>query len=72
MNKECPILIATKMGEKISSNPCNDCAFFGNCLEDLERDMGEEILKITGAYIRAAKEATREYMNRLIVAGRNP
>ena len=64
MNYECPILTATRTGKKISSNPCNDCAFYGNCLEDLERDMGEEILKITGAYIRAVKEATKEYVGK--------
>ena len=71
MKNECPILTATRTGKKISSNPCQDCAFYGDCLDSLANEMSEEILKITGAYIRAAKEATREYMNRLIVAGRN-
>ena len=63
---ECPILTATKTGKRISSNPCNDCAFFGmDCLDDLAREMSEEMLKITGAYIRAVKETTKEYAGKL-------
>ena len=65
---ECPILIATRTGKRISSNPCNDCAFFGrNCLDDLANEMSEEVLKIAGAYIRAVRESTKEYIDRELV-----
>ena len=65
MNYECPILTATKTGKKISSNPCQGCAFYGkDCLDDLANQMSEEMLKIAGAFIGAVKEAGREYANK--------
>ena len=66
VNFECPILTATKTGKKISSNPCQDCAFYGkDCLDDLANDLSEEVLKLAGAYIRAVKETTKEYAGKL-------
>ena len=66
MADECPILTATRTGKKISSNPCNDCGFFGSdsCPANKADDMEEAILQITGAYIRAVKEAAKEYIGR--------
>jgi len=62
MADECPILTATRTRKKISSNPCNDCAYFGsdNCPANNADDMEEAILQITGAYIRTVKEASKE------------
>ena len=66
MAYECPILTATRTGKKISSNPCNDCAFFGkdNCPANNADDMSEAMLMIAGAFIGAVKEAGREYANK--------
>mgnify|MGYP001601058687 CR=1 FL=1 len=62
---ECPILTATRTGKKISSNPCQDCAFYGrDCLDDLANDLSEGVLKLAGAYIEGVKKATKEYIGK--------
>ena len=72
VNFDCPILIATRTGKRISDNPCNDCAFYSkDCLDDLARDLEAWVMEGTGAYLKAVKGITREYINRLIVVGRN-
>ena len=64
MAYESPILTATRTGKRISSNPCNDCAYFGfdNCPANNADDMEVAMLLIAGAYIRTVKEAPKEYV----------
>ena len=59
---ECPILTATRKAGKVSSNPCQNCAFYSECLDDLEREMGEEMMRIAGQYIKVMKDSIKEYV----------
>ncbi len=62
--KECPILTATKKAGKASSNPCQNCAFFNNCLDDITRDMSEEMLSVAREHIAEMRKIIRHYQDK--------
>lgn len=62
MKYGCPIVKATAEGKIISPNECKSCGFYENCLDDMARDMGEEMLVVAGKYIQKMKDAIKEYI----------
>ena len=60
--KGCPIVKATADGKIIVPNECKSCGFYNNCLDDMARDMGEEMLTVAGKYIQELRDAIKEYI----------
>ncbi len=62
-SSECPLHKATKT-KLVSGNECQSCAFYNNCIDDMSRDMGEEMLKVAGKYTKDMKDTIMEYITK--------